>query len=79
MCYANVVLCLSLYFIMALVPWLPHTFPGSWFIKHIVFERSIDGGWHIVYGTPSDSRSGLLEEFAWVLATQRQEKISVNN
>ena len=32
---------------MALVPWLPHAFPASWFINsfcvHVVFERSTDG------------------------------------
>ena len=53
----------SRYFFKALVPWLPHAFPASLFINllcaHVVFERSTDGGWHILSGTSSDGRGDL--------------------
>ena len=68
--------------IVVLVLWLSRVFPASWLINslcaHVVFKRATDGGWHNLSGI-SDDRCGSLEQVAWVLATQRQEKISVNN
>ena len=62
---------------MNLVPWLPDAFIGDLFINslctHTVFERSTDKG------TSSDSHGGLLEQVTSVLATQKQEKLSINN
>ena len=78
----NVVLFLLWFFILAFVPWLPHAFPGSLFTNplwvHVAFERSTNGGWHNPSGTFSDGWGDSLEQVAWVLETQRQEKLSVN-
>ena len=56
---------------------------GSWFINslcaHIVFKISTDGEWYISSRTSYDGRGGSLEQVARVPATQRQEKLSVNN
>ena len=69
---------LSQYSIVALVPCLPHEFSGNLFTNsfraYIVFERSTDGEWHNPSGTSSDGQGGLLEQVAWVLATQKQKK-----
>ena len=79
----GVVLYLSRYFIMALSPWLPRAFSGSLFFNtlyaYVVFERSTDGVCHILSRVSSDFRDESLEQVAWLLATQRQEQISVNN
>ena len=68
---------------MTLVPWLPHVFLVSWLINSlyalVVSERSSDGRWHNLSRTFSDSEGGLVEQVAWVFATWRQEKFSVNN
>ena len=82
-CANCVVLCKSQLLIVALVPWLPHKFPVGWFINsfftHVVFGISTNGRWHNLSGTSSDGWDGLLEQVAFVLATQRQEKLFVNN
>ena len=71
------------FYIVALASWLTYAFPGSLFINllcaHIVFERSPDEGWHNLSATPYDSQDGLLEQAARVLATPKQEEISINN
>ena len=68
---------------MAFVLWLPNLFLGCLLINslygHVVFEISSDSDWHYPPGTSSDGRGGSLEYVAWVPATQRQEKLSVNN
>ena len=67
--------------IVALVPGLPNAFPASLFINSrcaFVFERSTEEGWCNLSGTTA-SRGGLLDQVAWVLATQRLKKLSVNN
>ena len=77
------VLCLSRNLSVALGPRLPHAFPCSWFINslcaHVAFERSTDEEWHNLSGTSSDGWGRSLEQVARVPATQRQEKLSVNN
>ena len=65
----------------ALIPCLPDVFLVSFFFirsfyPHVVFERSSEWGWHSLSGTSSNGRGGKLEQVAWVLATQRQEKLS---
>ena len=44
----------------------------------MLFERSIDEVWHNLSRTISYGWGGLLEQVACVLATQRQEKLSIN-
>ena len=59
-----IMLCFLRFYVVALVPWLPHVFPGSDLSipsAHVVFERSSDGGWDNLSGTISDGRGGLLE------------------
>ena len=79
----DVVLFLSWYLSAALVPWPPRAFPACWFINshyvHVMFERSTDSGWQNLSGTSPGCLGGLLEQIAWVMATQRQEKNNVNN
>ena len=67
---------------VALVLWLPHAFLDSLLITllyaHAVFERPRDREWHNPSETSSDGRGGSLEQIAWVPATQRHEKLSIN-
>ena len=66
------------YFIVALVPWLQHAFPGSLFINpfcaHVVIERFTDREWYHSSGTSFNIQSDSL-----VVPTQRQEELSINN
>ena len=79
----NVVLWLTRYSIFALVPWLPHGFPGSLFISSFVLTLPLKDPQlknnSISPAISNDGRGGSLEQVVWVLATQRQEKLSVNN
>ena len=67
---------------MALDQRLPHAFPASWLAKslnaYVVFERSIDGGWHNLSGT-SDCRNSLLEQVAWVFKEKKNSPLTINN
>ena len=62
---------------------LSHAFPDSLFITSlfslVVFERSTAGQWHSLPRTSTNGYSGLLEQFANLLANQRKEKLSLNN
>ena len=44
-----------------------------------MFERSTDRGWYNLSGTSFDDWGGWLEQITWVMVTQKQEKLSVNN
>ena len=61
---------------------LSSVIPPSWFISllcaHVSFEISTDKEWQNIWGT-TDGRASSLEQVAWVLATQRQEQLSVIN
>ena len=47
--------------------------------SHAMFERSIDVKEHNPSRTFSNGRVICWNKFAWVLATQKQEELSVNN
>ena len=55
---------------------------ASWLINSLcahMFEKSTDEGWNSLSRTSPDGQCGSLEQIAWILATQKQEKLSINN
>ena len=49
------------------------------FCAHIVFGKSADREWHNLSRTSFDGHVCSLGQVAWVMATQRYERLTVNN